>query len=285
MAAPTIVSSETARSDASYIDWPAALAGAVLATAIAFVLITFGSGLGLSMISPEPGEGVSVRWFTIAAGIWFVWVSVSSFGAGGYLAGRMRRPIGDATPDESETRDGAHGVLVWATGALLGALLAAFGVTGLVGSAAKAVGGTAQAIAPVLELSVDYYAAAILRGDATPTAQDPALRERVVTLLAHGVREGEFAPEDRADMAGIVAQATGMDEAAATAQVDAVLARVDEAKQSAIDAADSARVAGVITAFTVAATLLVSAAVAYSAACLGGAHRDGNIAFRNFRRG
>lgn len=290
MAGPSTVSSNPAlaRPEASYIDWPAAIAGAVLATAIAFVLITFGSGLGLSMISPEPGEGLSAFWFTIAAGLWFVWVSVSSFGAGGYLAGRMRRRIGDSTGDESETRDGAHGLLVWATGALLGAMLATSGVTGLVSTAAKTVGGAADPIASALEGNMDYYASSILRTDAAQNAgelaQDPAIRDRVVTIMSHGLRTGELSPEDRADLGSIVARATGKDEAAATAQVDAVLAQIDTAKQTAIDAANTARVTGVITAFVVAATLLISAAVAASAAILGGKHRDENLSFRVFGR-
>ena len=55
---------------------------------------------------------MSAFWLAIAAGIWFAWVMVTSFGAGGYLAGRMRRHAGDAKPDEVKLRDGAHGVLV-----------------------------------------------------------------------------------------------------------------------------------------------------------------------------
>ena len=76
------------------------------------------------MASPYEGEGVSVAAFATAAGLWIVWVQVLSFAAGGYLAGRMRRRSYDSTEHEVDVRDGVHGLLVWATGALLGAFLA-----------------------------------------------------------------------------------------------------------------------------------------------------------------
>lgn len=268
------------RAEASYVDWPAIIAGAFLATAIAFVLIAFGSGLGLSVVSPEPGEGMSARWFTIAAGLWFVWVAVTSFGAGGYLAGRMRRRIGDSSGDESETRDGAHGLLVWATGALLGAVLAASGVSGVASTASKAVGGAASSVTEVLEGNLDYYTGTMLRGDVAQVANDPALRAEVTTILGHGLREGEFSAADRDDLASVVSAATGQDEAAAQAQVNTVLGQIDEARQTAVEAADTARIAGVVGAFVLAATLLISAAVAAFTAGLGGQHRDQNLAFR-----
>ena len=89
----------------SYVDWGAVIAGAVVAAALSLVLLTFGSALGLGLTSLEPGEGVSPLWLAIAAAIWLLWVQVSSFMAGGYLAGRLRRPIGDAEPDEVDLRE------------------------------------------------------------------------------------------------------------------------------------------------------------------------------------
>ena len=106
------------------MDWPAIIAGAVLATAISFVLITFGSAIGLSMSSAEPGSGVSLSWLAIVAGLWLLWVQISSFLAGGYLTGRLRRRHGDATEHELDIRDGSHGLVMWALGLLVGAMIA-----------------------------------------------------------------------------------------------------------------------------------------------------------------
>ena len=108
-------------SEHSYVDWPAIFAGTVLASAISFVLLTFGSAIGLSMTSAYEGRGMTLFWFAIAAALWVLWVQISSFMAGGYLTGRMRRRHHDATEHESDIRDGSHGLVMWAVGVLLGA--------------------------------------------------------------------------------------------------------------------------------------------------------------------
>ena len=171
-----IAASET--TDSSYIDWPAILAGGVFALALGFLLISFGASLGLSLTSPYRGEGVSAGWLAIAAGIWFAWVMVTSFGAGGYLAGRMRRRAGDATAPEVEVRDGTHGLMVWATGALAGAVLAATGVGGLVGVGASAAGSAANLASEAAEaVDPEYFANVMLRGSASDQAETAAETE------------------------------------------------------------------------------------------------------------
>lgn len=264
--------------DGSYIDWPAIIAGAVVASAISFVLFTFGSGIGLSMTSVEADEGVSLQWLTIAAGIWFVWVTISSFSAGGYLAGRMRRRFGDATEDESDTRDGAHGVIVWATGAVFGVLLAAAGLGGALGVTASATGAAAGGAAEMIAENGDYFADRILRG-ADISAET---RDEVTTILARSVAEGEVAPDDRDYLVQLAANQTGTEPAQVEARVDAVLADMEAAREAAVQAADTARMVGVITAFVIAATMLVAAGAAYFAAVLGGQHRDESTPFRRF---
>lgn len=154
--------------EGSCIDWAAILAGGVVALAMSFLLISFGAGLGLSLTSPYHGEGVSAAWLAIAAGIWFAWVMVSGFGAGGYLCGRMRRRARDAIGDEVVARDGTHGLMVWATGALVSTVLAATGMGGLLGAGSSAVGTATDIAAEVA--SSDYFANVMLRG----AIQDPA---------------------------------------------------------------------------------------------------------------
>lgn len=266
--------------DGSYIDWPAIIAGAVLATAISFVLFTFGSGLGLSMASPEAGEGVSLRWLTIAAGIWFVWVTISSVSAGGYLAGRMRRRFGDATEDESDTRDGAHGVMVWATGALISLFIATAGIGGALGITATATGAAAGGAAQVMADNGDYFVDRMMRGTGTPVSPD--VRNEVGTILARSVVQGEVAQDDRAYLVQLAANETGAEPQQVEARVDAVLAEIEEARVAAVEAADQARIIGVIAAFVVAATMIAAAGAAYFSAVLGGQHRDQNIGFRRF---
>ena len=297
--------SGTSISEGPYVDWPAIFAGGVFALALSFLLISFGATLGLSLASPYRGEGVSGAWLAIAAGIWLAWVMVTSFGAGGYLAGRMRRRAGDATADEVQMRDGAHGLMVWATGALVSTVLAAAGVGGLLGAGASAVG-TATDVATEAASS-EYFANVMLRGTVTgpdtaatdgdgapagdgtagpaaPTGQqaaavdasgvDPAVQQQIAGIIARSAASGEIAERDRSYVAQLVAANGDMDQEAARARVDAVLAEIDDARATAIQAVEEARIAGVIFGFIAAATLLLGAVAAALAAVAGGHHRD-----------
>lgn len=100
----------------SYVDLPAIFGGAVLAIAISLVLVNFGAAIGLTIPHEYHAEGENAWISIIVVGLWGIWVQVLASLAGGYLAGRMRRPIAGAQSHEREMRDGAHGVLVWATG-------------------------------------------------------------------------------------------------------------------------------------------------------------------------
>lgn len=116
----------------SYISWSAIFAGSVLAGAFSLVMLHFGAAIGLSASDMMPSDQTVVitpgRVFAIA--FWVLWIQILASVMGGYLAGRLRTPITGASAHEVEIRDGAHGVLVWATGTLAvfaaGALMAAF---------------------------------------------------------------------------------------------------------------------------------------------------------------
>lgn len=122
----------------STVDWAAVLAGAAMTTALALVLLAFGSALGLSVTSPFEGEGLSPVAFAIAAGLWLLWVHLLSFYVGGYVAARLRPRVGDATEHEVEVRDGLHGLLVWAIGVIAAAIIAFAGIGGLTAAARSA---------------------------------------------------------------------------------------------------------------------------------------------------
>ena len=114
----------------SRVDWAAVLAGAVLATAIGLILMTFGAGLGLSATSPYEGEGVAPALYVFAAGVWILWVQLVSFSIGGYVAARLRARHGDGNEHEVDVRDGLHGLLSWAAGVLAAAVIAFAGIGG-----------------------------------------------------------------------------------------------------------------------------------------------------------
>lgn len=261
--------------DSGYVDWPAIFAGTAFALALSFVLLTFGAAIGLSITSFEPGEGASMRWMAIASGIWFLWVAITSFAAGGYIAGRMRRPVRDATADEIEARDGAHGVTVWAVGTVLAALMAASGVGGLVGAAGSAAGTAAQVATEAVEGDVDYLGGRLMQGEGGDTA---------AAILTRTMGEDELAAEDRDYLVQLVAERTGATPEEAGARVDQAVAEARAFYQDALETAEQARRGAAIGAFLVAATLLVSAAAAWFAAASGGDHRDRAVPFGTFGR-
>src|SRR6185437_10873062 len=111
-----------------YLEWGPVIAGAIGAAAISFVLLTFGSALGLSAVSPYPYRGLSAPTFLVVATLYIALVQVCSYAAGGYLAGRMRSPWADGAESERHFRDGAHGFAVWALGLVISAAVVASGV-------------------------------------------------------------------------------------------------------------------------------------------------------------
>lgn len=262
--------------DGSYVDWACAFAGAVTAAALSFVLFTFGSGIGLSLVSPWSGSGFSLVTFAIVASLWAVVVQVAAFSVGGYLAGRMRRPWTDAKASEVEFRDGAHGALVWAVGVAFGALLLASSVSGTARTAAEIGGVAATGTRP--NDATTYAVDALFRSSkAAADTGAVAYRGEAGRILATGIGRTELLPADRAYLAQIVAARTGL------AQPDAEK-RVDQVIVDAKAAADRARKVGIIAAFLAAASLLAGCAAAWSAARLGGQHRDQGIIWRGFAR-
>ncbi|WP_316978062.1 hypothetical protein [Shumkonia mesophila] len=261
----------------SYIDWAAVIAGTVLSSAISLVLLTFGAAIGLSMVSPFEGEGASGPVFAVALGLWVLWVVVSSFMAGGYLAGRMRRRAWDATPHEVEVRDGAHGLSVWALGILVAGLMAAAGVSGVVRGGAEVGGGLASAGAGKESPEAFDYAVDSLFRSADQRVDPAAARGEVARILARSAVRGGIAAADRTYIARLVAARTGVEPLEAERRIDQVMA---DAKK----AADTARRTGIWTAFLAAAVLLTGAAAAWWAASAGGRHRDEGTDFSRFTR-
>lgn len=132
-----------------YIQWSPILAGAVLACAISTVLMQFGAAVGFTQIINElsidqnitPGKVLGV-------GIWVLWVQVFASLGGGYIAGRMRTPVLNASEHERDMRDGMHGLLVWASATLM-VVVAAF----LAGSVAALADNPTEDIARAADIA------------------------------------------------------------------------------------------------------------------------------------
>jgi hypothetical protein len=111
------------------------------------------------------------------------------------------------------------------------------------------------------------------------------VRAETGRILAQGATTGNVSDADKAYLAQMVSQNTGLSAEDAQGRVNEVLGSIDDAKAKAAAAAETARKTGVLAAFLIAASFLVSAVGAYWAAMKGGQHRDEGTVFDDvFRR-
>jgi hypothetical protein len=280
-----------------YVDWGPIILGTLGALAIMVVLVTFGGALGLSVTSPQPYAGLSAKALAVLAGLYAILIHVASFATGGYLAGRMRTPWATTDTVESHFRDGGHGFAVWALGVVLGAVFALSGVSAVVKAATGAatavasagVAGAAanpQTPAALSMLPTDYAVDRLLApapagaAPAAAPAGGPAAASRadlagpIARAFAANASNPQLDARDRAWLASLVSQRTGLPQADAEKRVDEAFAELKAAEQKARDAADKARKAALIAGFLAAATMAIGAAAACAGAALGARHRD-----------
>lgn len=289
--------------EGSYVDWACVLAGAVVAAALSGLLMTFGSGVGLSLVSPFGGDSnFSMTTLVAITAAWTIIVYIGSYAAGGYLTGRMRRAWADASADEVMFRDGVHGLLVWAVGVILSAIVVALSANQAVSTAGAALGNTGAAA------TMDYAIDSLLRSQPnTQTggqqqqadanrAETRAEMRRLLTSIgtqslapqttAQGAGQGggqqgaQGAAQDGSDRAylvQLVQTRTGLSAADAEQRVNQVITR-------ARNATEQARRVGIIAAFLTGAVLLVAAVMAWYAAAAGGRDRERGIGLPAFAR-
>jgi hypothetical protein len=263
-----------------YIEWGPLILGALGATAMSVVLLTFGAALGLSVVSPYPFAGISARGLAVLTGTYTALVLVASFAAGGYLAGRLRTPWVSADAVESHFRDGAHGFDVWALGVLLGAALAVSGAGTILKTAVHTSGAVAAGAAldrlstAPTDYAVDRLLAAAPGAGPAPGTQRSDLAAPIARAFAANLHNPQLDARDRATLVQLVVQRTGMAQADAEKRVDEAFTELKAAEQKARDAAEQARKATLIAAFVAAATLAIGCAAACAGAEVGARHRD-----------
>jgi hypothetical protein len=268
-----------------YVEWGAVIAGAVVASAISFVLLTAGASIGLSLLSPHPSQSYGKLAASLAA-FWMLAVPILSLLVGGYIAGRMRTALDGASEDEVEFRDGIQGLLVWAVSIVIGGTLAFLTAASAaqlgadVGKAAVSDRGTivAAAVDTLLRPTGAEPVATDVPAEA-PNATSPSAsaagvgeesRDAITRALAAAVADGSLSAADRSYLARVVSARTGLSPAEAEK-------RVDDAYAKATNAVEAARKAAVAAGLTTATALLIGLAAAWYAAQRGGQHRDQNI--------
>jgi hypothetical protein len=251
-------------SEPSYLQWTPVIAGAFGATALSLILVAFAAtiGLGVSSTAPTWRDASVALW--LLSGLYLILQAVVSFGFGGYIAGRIRRLVVAAASEEVETRDGAHGLAVWALAVLLGAALAA-----LIGAAALSRSSPSSANTSAAEPVLSYELDRLFRAPRRPPNVDlSSERAEAGRILLTASGHNDVSGDDRTYLTQQVAAVTGIAPPDAERRVDSVIA-------SAKTALTRSRRSTIILAFSLAASLLLGAAAAWAGAVSGGRHRDG----------
>ena len=249
-----------------YLNWTPVILGALVATALSSILLAFGAtiGLGISSTAPTWRDASAALW--ILSGLYLIIQAAMSFGVGGYIAGRTSVGLAASDADEIEHRDGLHGLAAWALAVVLGVALAALlGGASLTRSSNNLSSARISAAEPLLSYEIDRLFRPSRRAANVDLSQERAEAGRI--LLTSSSHSG-MSSEDRSYLAQLVAANTGLGGPEAEKRVDGVIA-------SSRAAIANSRRSSVILAFSVAAALLLGAAMAWAAAGVGGRHRDG----------
>lgn len=267
---------------ASGVAWPAIIGGAFASVALAVLLFTLGSGLGLASVSPWANTGASVTTVTVMTGIWLIVMHWLASGLGGYLTGRLRTKWAGLHTHEVFFRDTANGFLSWAVASVVGAMIvtstAAFVVSGTAVIATRVAGGAAQGAMGSGALALGpntYLIDRLFRTDrpAAPGAEADA-KAQTGRIILNGLAGGEIPAPDKAYLTQLVSAQTGVVPEEAAKRVDQIIADAKAAEVRTQQAADAARKAGATLSIFTGLAMLIGAFIACVAAALGGQRRD-----------
>jgi hypothetical protein len=274
------------------ISWGSVIAGMLTAIAIQLALAELCIAAGLAMYAPFDPESAEAS--TLAMGTIIAWIVCALAGlfVGGWVTGRLAHY-------HSKMIAGLHGVLVWATGAVLAAVLVtsavgmiAGGTMNLVGqgvqAAASGAGAVAPAVAQIAAPSWDAIRNQIneVTSKATAAAQAGTLDNRLAEASRMSDLLGKFFARDanerltqaeQDEFATLLAAQAGISREAAVKTIaqwrsswEAAVARYDAAVAKAKDEAAKAAVAAKNYTATAAAMAFALMLVGFFAAMFGG---------------
>ena len=266
----------------STVSWGAILAGGFTAAAVSLIVIAFGVGVGLSVVSPWNGEGISATTASWSAGLFLVVVAMIASTFGGYITGRLRHSWEDVHIHERFFRDTAHGFVAWAFATVLTAtVLAGAGTHLLAGASAGAIPAAGAGAVQAANSSGDIYVDRLLRvgpqtdGRTTgPSTDQATARAELLRIIAPTtLKGGDVSAEDRTYAARVIAARTGIPQAEAEQRINQTIAQ-------AKDAADKARRAAAKFSIWIAISLLAGSFAASLAAAEGGKLRNSALVRR-----
>jgi hypothetical protein len=249
-----------------YPEWGPIIAGGIAAAALALVLHAFALAIGLSVSSTAPTWRDASFALVLLSGLYLILAALASYGLGGYLAGLMR--VQGVPRDDSDLRDGLHGLLTWALATLLTALIGLATAQSLTHLGAPSGGRTGPSTSVGGENLIAYDLDLLFRAERRPNADLDYPRAEAARVLLTTASHRGMQPDDRAYLVRLTAAITGLAPPDAERRVDEVAARSKENLSRA-------RRSAVVLAFMTGAAALLGAAASWFAACAGGRIREG----------
>ncbi len=270
-------------SSRSRISWGAVIAGAVVAVATTILLSLLGAAMGAGSIHPLDATANDLSNYGTGAAIWEIINLALSMAFGGYVAARL-------SGTHSHLDGELHGVTMWGLAVLLGSVMLAQAVSGLIGLvgpglgsvASRAVGaaGVASSAVPseVNPQTVIDRLQQTLNNSGDPTTMS---REQIGTEIAGLVRNslsnGSLSEPDRTRLVNLVAAHSGVtqDEAArrVTRMESDAKASLGQVEQRARVAADEVARSAATTARALFTALVLGLLAALIGAWLGTRHK------------
>jgi hypothetical protein len=261
---------------ASGVSWAAVIAGAFVAAALSLILLSLGTGLGLSSVSPWSNLGVSASTVGILAIIWLIIIQIVGSAMGGYLAGRLRTKWATIHTDEVYFRDTAHGFLVWAVGLVITASFLASAAASMVGGAGpggrtvlSTPGGAEMVTGDQRVDPNEYFIDSLFRSDQATLEErnDARVHAEAARIFAHALQQKSLSAADQAYLAQLVVANTGLSQTASETRVADVFGEIQQS-------AEKSRKALAHLSLWLFVALLIGAFSASYAATIGGRQRD-----------
>jgi hypothetical protein len=209
------------------VSWAAVAGGAFVSAALSLILLSLGTGLGFSAVSPWSNNGASATAVGSGAIVWLILTQILASALGGYLGGRLRTKWTGVHSDEVYFRDTAHGLLVWAVGMVITA--------GFLASSAASFAGAqknAPAASPTPESALDpttYFVDMLLRASGSAIEkQDVSERAEVSRIFVHDLHQGALPNGDQSYLAQLVSARTGLNTSDAEKRVTEVFGDAQE---------------------------------------------------------
>ena len=232
----------------SRVSWGAVLAGAVVAVATTLLLSLLGAAMGAGSIHALDTTSTDVANYGTGAAIWEIINLALSMALGGYVAARL-------SGTHSHLDAELHGITMWGVAVLLGSVLFAQAVSGLIGMVGQGAGsvvshavGGAGAISGVLPSEVNPQAMIDRLQQSPGNSGDPTTMSReqisaeIAALVGRSVVNGSVSESDRNRLVALVAAQSGVTKEEAARRVTAMesdakasLAQVEQKARAAAD--------------------------------------------------